>query len=365
MDIDATFSKTSIIRWAKENRPADDASEHDRISYQAKLANMVLRSVCYQKTLRSGLPAHTHPATVAAHKFLTPRQRIIALLHDTLEDSIDNDPEHKWEDQDLLDLGIDQDIVDGVVTLTHKPGEKYFDYIQRIAKSEDRDLIIVKMLDLSHNSQNERYAHLMSAHEIDRFDKYNVSFHYLGAVLQTMSRGPTPLRHIDASTPVHDFMFAAHQYSDHPDRTNTLLDKFSSAAARLPVTAPTQYEAFLKNEFARNNPPVKTPYTLPEIVAIGRKTTREIKAALKDVKEAQNNLHDMHFIQNDFTTYADHMDTNNIAYYYLSGRLHKHIAQGIPMTMPGTPMDDFMRETGKYDNHIFLQHPTHKPNGPQ
>lgn len=358
------YTKSAIIRWANKNRPANDATDHARISYQAMLANKILRSACHNKFLRSSLPMHTHAVTLSQHKFLTPRPRIIALLHDVLEDSFKNDPEHKWEAQDLLDLGIDQDIVDAVVTLTHKPDEKYFDYIQRIAQSDDSDIIIVKMLDLSHNSQNERYAHLMPQREIDRFDKYNVSFHYLGAVLQTMRQGPTPLRHIDANTPVHDFMFAVHQYSDHPDRTNTLLDQFSSVAARLPVTRPTLYETFLKDEFAQNNPPVKMPYTLPEIVAIGRKTTREIKAALKDVKEAQNNLHDMHFIQNDFNTYADHMNTNNIAYYYLSGRLHRQTYQNIPMTLPGTPIDEFMQETGKYDDHILLKHALHKPGSP-
>ncbi|MCM1032887.1 MAG: phosphohydrolase [Odoribacter sp.] len=70
-----------------------------------------------------GMPYHLHPERVAAC-CTTDAKRIVALLHDTIEDT-DITPEY------LLSRGFPQYIVDGILSVTKLDGESYEDFVAR------------------------------------------------------------------------------------------------------------------------------------------------------------------------------------------------------------------------------------------
>lgn len=81
-----------------------------------------------------------HPIRVSQEVF-TEKQKVIALLHDTLEDTTATFEE-------LMDtFGIA--IADAVESLTHLKGESYADYIQRVKKNPDA--VAVKIADICDN----------------------------------------------------------------------------------------------------------------------------------------------------------------------------------------------------------------------
>ena len=103
-----------------------------------------------------GDPYITHPKRVAA-ALTDPKARIVAILHDVIEDS-------EVSDQDLLDAGFDNEIVDAVLAVTRVKGESYKDFIHRamgneIGKKVKRADIEDNLTDLPEDhSLRERYA---------------------------------------------------------------------------------------------------------------------------------------------------------------------------------------------------------------
>jgi (p)ppGpp synthase/HD superfamily hydrolase len=70
----------------------------------------------------------------------SPTARIVALLHDVVEDS-------PLTLGDLADKGFDQSVLDAVDCLSRRPGEPYARYINRVAA--DRLAREVKLSDLA------------------------------------------------------------------------------------------------------------------------------------------------------------------------------------------------------------------------
>ena len=70
-----------------------------------------------------------------------PRQATIAWLHDVVEDA-------GTTLEDLQKAGFDAGTLAGVDLLTRRPGERYQDYIRRIAEAGDPDAGAVKLADL-------------------------------------------------------------------------------------------------------------------------------------------------------------------------------------------------------------------------
>ena len=81
-----------------------------------------------------------HPMTVASYMD-TDVEKTIAYLHDVLEDTDVT--------VDALRKIFPNEIVDTLITLTHKKDESYFEYIQRVSKSKLAKK--VKVADLLHN----------------------------------------------------------------------------------------------------------------------------------------------------------------------------------------------------------------------
>ena len=90
----------------------------------------------------SGEDFITHPIAVA-DKFEDPMHKIVAVLHDTVEDT-------KLTLEKLRELGYPPEIVRALFHLTHnKKRDNYLDYILCVADSPTA--VIIKIQDLKHN----------------------------------------------------------------------------------------------------------------------------------------------------------------------------------------------------------------------
>jgi len=130
----------------------------------ARAANVMLEAHMGQFR-KNGAAYETHPRTVAA-MFEKKSMRIIGLLHDVLEDA-----EEKYTAEKLRRI-FPEWVVARLVILTRKPGEDYFDYIERV--NTDDACRKIKLADLWHNLSDSRPG--------SRRDKYRFAQHYLTTV---------------------------------------------------------------------------------------------------------------------------------------------------------------------------------------
>ncbi|MDD4842947.1 MAG: GTP pyrophosphokinase [Anaerotignum sp.] len=110
---------------------------------------------------KGGHPYILHPMRVMLG-CKTLDQKIVAILHDTLEDS-------ELTADDLIKEGFSKTIVDAVVCLTRKKGEDYMDYIQEIAKNPLASA--VKLSDLADNMDLKRLPGL-TPRDFQRLERY-------------------------------------------------------------------------------------------------------------------------------------------------------------------------------------------------
>ena len=101
-----------------------------------------------------------HPMTVA----LAGRNReevIAGLLHDVVEDT-------DFTFDDLIERGVDENIVEALRLLTHTKDTPYEDYVRRIAQSGNDIALHVKYNDLCHNLKRGRaggFWRIVAKHE--------------------------------------------------------------------------------------------------------------------------------------------------------------------------------------------------------
>lgn len=119
---------------------------------------------------KAGKPYIFHLVEVAMNvPAYCPNGTYTGLLHDILEDT-DTTP------QELLDFGIDPEVVETVIVLTRKNNESYMDYIKRVA--ENFLARNVKMTDLKHNMQIDRIPNPTET-DYKRLEKYKKAYDYL------------------------------------------------------------------------------------------------------------------------------------------------------------------------------------------
>lgn len=111
---------------------------------------------------KEGVTYINHPRTVASF-VETEDEKIVALLHDVLEDT-------EVKEEDLRPIFGDE-IVNTLLLLTREEGMDYFDYIQRIKESGNQVAMNVKLADLKHNSDIRRVTYMTEKHR-RRLQKY-------------------------------------------------------------------------------------------------------------------------------------------------------------------------------------------------
>lgn len=120
---------------------------------------------------KSGREYIMHPIRVA-ERCKDPRAKIVALLHDTIEDT-DVTPDY------LYSQGFPDEIIEGVLSVTKREGESYEDFVSRAALNPlGRE---VKRADLEDNMDIRRLE-TISDDDVNRLRKYLKAWHYLNSL---------------------------------------------------------------------------------------------------------------------------------------------------------------------------------------
>jgi (p)ppGpp synthase/HD superfamily hydrolase len=118
---------------------------------------------------KAGDPYILHPLTVML-RFRDPDARIVAILHDSVEDS----------DQTLADLekeGFSEEVVEAVDALTRREGESYEEFIARLRPNPLARR--VKLADLEHNMDLRRIGSVTEG-DLERIARYHRWWRELG-----------------------------------------------------------------------------------------------------------------------------------------------------------------------------------------
>jgi (p)ppGpp synthase/HD superfamily hydrolase len=110
---------------------------------------------------RYGEPYILHPLRVMV-RVQTKEQKIVALLHDVVEDS-------SMTIEQLKQTGFTSVILKAVQALTKNPGEDYMDYIRRTEKTNLS--LTVKIADLEDNMDLTR-CNQLKPEDLKRMNKY-------------------------------------------------------------------------------------------------------------------------------------------------------------------------------------------------
>ncbi len=117
---------------------------------------------------KMGCAYFQHPMRVAMH-CTTDAEKIVALLHDTIEDT-DVTPDY------LLAEGFPREIVDAVLSVTKREGESYEDFVRRAKQNPIGR--VVKLHDLEDNLNALRLDHF-DADMAARYNKYLAARRFL------------------------------------------------------------------------------------------------------------------------------------------------------------------------------------------
>lgn len=129
------------------------------------------------QTDKGGTPYILHPLRVML-KMATDEERIVAVLHDVIEDS-----DGRVTLERLTSMGFSGEITEALDALTKRPGEAYGDYIQRL-KAASALARKVKLADLEDNMDLARIAE-PSAQDRERVEKYRAAYVELSEQAQT------------------------------------------------------------------------------------------------------------------------------------------------------------------------------------
>jgi (p)ppGpp synthase/HD superfamily hydrolase len=112
---------------------------------------------------KAGEPYILHPLKVMMH-VKTEEERIVAVLHDVVEDS-------EFTIQDLENEGFDQNILFAVDALTKRKGETKIDAAKRAAENK-----IARMVKLADNKENSDLTRIKNPNERDfaRLEEYKI-----------------------------------------------------------------------------------------------------------------------------------------------------------------------------------------------
>ncbi len=126
-----------------------------------KLAKNIAKKAHEGQVDKSGKDYIYHPLTVASC-METDEEKIVALLHDVVEDS-------DITINDLVQYGFSDDVIKAVDVLTKKEGQPYDKYIEEL--KTNIIAIKVKIADLTHNSDLTRITNPKPI-DIERTKKY-------------------------------------------------------------------------------------------------------------------------------------------------------------------------------------------------
>ncbi len=133
-----------------------------------QIAHIIINSAFETKVDLNGKPYIDHLKRVAS-KFTDDPLRIVALLHDLLEDC------PQWTEGALRNL-FDSEIVDSIVALTKQKDQTYDSYIEQV--KQDAWAVRVKLEDLKDNMDLSRFTVPIAKDNamVDRLIKYQNAY---------------------------------------------------------------------------------------------------------------------------------------------------------------------------------------------
>jgi hypothetical protein len=189
------FTKQEIIEQRRKEVFNALARNEEPPKAGVTLAALIMTCAHYTQKQWSGEDYAEHPLLVGLRYTRSTAKQIIGILHDVVEDG-------GWTLDDLRTVGFDERIVAGVDGVTRRPGEKYFDFIERC--SLNGDSIDVKINDLEHNSTWTRNNALMPLSKVDKQNIYIISYNYLVAVKKGEVESGTAIQDYIAQHPQLD-----------------------------------------------------------------------------------------------------------------------------------------------------------------
>lgn len=153
---------------------SDHLTEEEQL--YVKALNIMLKQHYGQKD-KAGREYYFHPMRVS-QRCLEIKQKIVALLHDTIEDT-------GLTPDDLREAGFGEDIVNGVLSVTRNEGETYAQFIERA--NNDIYGSSVKISDLEDNMDITRLPDLKEK-DWHRLNKYLHSWRYLNNLEKDTSK---------------------------------------------------------------------------------------------------------------------------------------------------------------------------------
>jgi hypothetical protein len=162
------------------------------------MALILLGSDMFSQRMRSGEDMGGHSVTVGAKHTRSSIKLTIGLLHDVIENG-------RFTIQDLREMGFRDKVVEAVDAMTHRAGESYFAYIERIGRN--KYAVNRKRVDLHHNMDSSRVVDFWRADDakseerMDRENKYIVADLYLSAIEKGEIVPGTPVKTFVASNP--------------------------------------------------------------------------------------------------------------------------------------------------------------------
>lgn len=112
---------------------------------------------------KAGIPYLFHPISLA-ERFGEDQEAetCVALLHDVLEDT-------DYTVDDIRSAGMNEEVIEALLLLSHNPKVEYMDYVRRLSKNNIARH--VKICDLQHNSNLSRLE-TVTEKDLKRVEKY-------------------------------------------------------------------------------------------------------------------------------------------------------------------------------------------------
>lgn len=124
------------------------------------------------QTDKAGRPYILHPLRIMSQMH-TDEERVVALLHDVLEDSC-------YKPQDLIEQGIPSNLVKTIMLLSKNEHDNYDKFIEKISKN--RLAVKIKKADIEDNLNLLRLKSIHS-NDVKRIKKYHTAWNKLDKIL--------------------------------------------------------------------------------------------------------------------------------------------------------------------------------------
>ncbi|HEX8190116.1 MAG TPA: HD domain-containing protein [Pyrinomonadaceae bacterium] len=117
---------------------------------------------------KAGAPYLLHPLRMML-RMDTEAAMMAAVLHDVVEDT-------EWTLERLREAGFSEEVLEAVDCLTHREGESYQEFVERVRTNPVARL--VKIADLEDN-MNVRRMNRLGPKELERLEKYHRAWRVL------------------------------------------------------------------------------------------------------------------------------------------------------------------------------------------